>query len=294
MRFFRQAKVFGPWLVGAVGAGTVGTLAVFYSQRKVHCSTNWDEGRPYAGNKWDYNWDKREPYSIVRKQASQKKRSSGENVTETEESYQDLLEKRKCKAIRHIFLIRHGQYNLKGSGDCEQKLTDLGLRQATQTGKRIESLGITFDSLTCSTMTRAIQTAELIQKELTIGNIKKLTKDPLLNEGVPASPEPPVTDWQHDLSDAFIDGSRIEAAFRKYFHRADPRQTTDSYEIIVCHGNVIRYFICRALQFPGEAWLRMSLKHTSITCLSILPSGRVVLRSAGDSGHLPPDMCTVS
>ena len=41
------------------------------------------------------------------------------------------------------------------------------------------------------------------------------------------------------------DGSRIEAAFRRYFHRAPPSQTEDSYEVIVCHGNVIRYFLCR-------------------------------------------------
>ena len=45
---------------------------------------------------------------------------------------------------------------------------------------------------------------------------------------------------------------RIEAAFRKYFHRAESSQKEDSYEIIVCHANVIRYFVCRALQFPPE------------------------------------------
>lgn len=41
------------------------------------------------------------------------------------------------------------------------------------------------------------------------------------------------------------DGARIEAAFRHYIHRADPKQKEDSYEIIVCHANVIRYFVCR-------------------------------------------------
>lgn len=41
------------------------------------------------------------------------------------------------------------------------------------------------------------------------------------------------------------DGARIEAAFRRYIHRADPKQKEDSFEIIVCHANVIRYFVCR-------------------------------------------------
>lgn len=43
----------------------------------------------------------------------------------------------------------------------------------------------------------------------------------------------------------FQDGARIEAAFRKYIHRADTDQSEDSYEIIVCHANVIRYLVCR-------------------------------------------------
>ena len=46
----------------------------------------------------------------------------------------------------------------------------------------------------------------------------------------------------------FVDNGRIEAAFRKYFHRASPRQHKDSYEIFVLHGNVIRYFTCRYLR----------------------------------------------
>jgi serine/threonine-protein phosphatase PGAM5 len=43
----------------------------------------------------------------------------------------------------------------------------------------------------------------------------------------------------------YQDGARIEAAFRKYFHRAEKSQETDSYDILVCHANVIRYFVCR-------------------------------------------------
>lgn len=48
------------------------------------------------------------------------------------------------------------------------------------------------------------------------------------------------------------DGARIEAAFRRYIHRADPKQKEDSYEIIVCHANVIRYFVCRFVSPAGS------------------------------------------
>ena len=43
----------------------------------------------------------------------------------------------------------------------------------------------------------------------------------------------------------FQDGARIETAFRQFFHRATPDQKEDSFELLVCHSNVIRYFVCR-------------------------------------------------
>ena len=43
----------------------------------------------------------------------------------------------------------------------------------------------------------------------------------------------------------FQESARIEAAFRKYVHRAEPEQKADSIEVYVCHANVIRYFVCR-------------------------------------------------
>uniref|UniRef100_A0A1I8F429 Serine/threonine-protein phosphatase PGAM5, mitochondrial n=1 Tax=Macrostomum lignano TaxID=282301 RepID=A0A1I8F429_9PLAT len=54
--------------------------------------------------------------------------------------------------------------------------------------------------------------------------------------------------------------------------RAAPDQQSDSYELLVCHANVIRYFVCRALQLPPEAWLRFSLDHASITWVTIRPA----------------------
>jgi hypothetical protein len=50
----------------------------------------------------------------------------------------------------------------------------------------------------------------------------------------------------------------------------------------------------RALQFPPEGWLRISLANTSITWLVIRPNGRVVLKALGDIGHLSPEKITYS
>jgi serine/threonine-protein phosphatase PGAM5 len=121
---------------------------------------------------------------------------------------------------------------------------------------------------------------------------------------------------------------RIEAAFRKYFYRADPPTTHSAstplesptttttttttsnnlpsssipssneerheFEIIICHANVIRYFVCRALQLPPETWLRMCPFNCSLTYLTIRPTGTVSLRMMGDIGHLPSHAITFS
>jgi len=66
------------------------------------------------------------------------------------------------------------------------------------------------------------------------------------------------------------------------------------FEVIVGHGNIIRYFFCRSLQLPPEAWLRISTFNCSITYLIIYPNGYVSCRMLGDVGHLGYDSTTFS
>ncbi|XP_057686883.1 serine/threonine-protein phosphatase PGAM5, mitochondrial isoform X1 [Corythoichthys intestinalis] len=232
-----------------------------------------------TGHAWDANWDKRDPSTL----SNGKKK---ESTTEDPSSEQD---NGKPKATRNILLIRHSQYNLSGSSDKERILTPLGREQAELTGHRLSALGLKYDVLIHSSMARATETAHIISKHLP--GVELLSCD-LLREGAPIEPVPPVTHWKPDAVQYHEDGARIEAAFRRYIHRAEPKQKEDSYEIIVCHANVIRYFVCRALQFPPEGWLRMGLNNGSITWLTIRPSGRVALRTLGDAGFMPPDKLT--
>ena len=71
-------------------------------------------------------------------------------------------------------------------------------------------------------------------------------------------------------------------------------QAVDTHEVVVCHANVIRYFVCKALQVPTEAWLRIVLAHCSITIKSISPNGKVSLRSLGDQHYLPRHLISYS
>ncbi|XP_072271797.1 serine/threonine-protein phosphatase PGAM5, mitochondrial-like isoform X2 [Pyxicephalus adspersus] len=264
-------------LAGGSAAATAAILAAVAIGKNEEKSVR-DTLTPSATSvKWDYNWDRREPKSLVN--------FSKINGETGEEELNAKLTKHKAKATRHIFLIRHSQYKLDGKTDIDRILTPLGREQAELTGQRLASLGWKYTHIIHSSMTRAKETTEIICKYLP--GVKKTSSD-LLREGAPIRPEPPVCHWKPDV-EYYEDGARIEAAFRNFIHRADPKQEEDSYEIIVCHANVIRYLVCRALQLPPEAWLRMSLNNGSISYLVIRPTGNVSLRMLGDSGFMPPD-----
>ncbi|CAG0892752.1 unnamed protein product [Darwinula stevensoni] len=231
---------------------------------------------------WEKDWDRREPCAADRRKSL--RRGIAEDPTREV--------KREGTAIptanRHLLFIRHSHFNRKEKKDEERGLTPLGREQAALIGQRLKALGIPITVLVDSTMTRAKETADIIASFF-LGVPRSQTD--LLRKGAPVSPEPPSRNWKQPQI-YFSDGARIEAAFRTLVHRANPEQLTDSYELYVCHSKVIRYIVCRALQFPPEGWIRLSLFHGSITWLTIQPDGRVILQCLGDVGHLPFDKVT--
>ena len=249
---------------------------------------------------WDDDWDFRKPTA-------------------------ERKEKHGSGAVRHIILVRHGQYEESSSEDAKRVLTPLGRDQAEATGVRLAAIlaaaaknGEVKVRLHCSTLTRAVETAQIVGRHLP-PSVTRVDNDPNLAEGYPAPPlpNPRFTEKVHR------DSARIEAAFRSLFYRAHPPKPTRAekcgdaadgplatqsapaapsasasppheYEIVVCHGNVIRYFAMRALQLPPEAWLRLCTFNCSLTYLTVRPSGSVSLRLLGDTGHLPMELTTFS
>ena len=197
----------------------------------------------------------------------------------------------KPSATRHLILVRHGE-------ESDHFLTKLGREQATLTGKRLKEL--CFDKKVSkvieSTMHRAKETSMLMSRELNLDeSTVQFENSDLLKTGTPVEPDMQYDHYSGDLSKPqsfFVDGARIETAFRQFIHRADVEQQNDSVELIVTHGNVICYFVCRALQLPLEAIMRMTVAHTSITQLYIWPNGRCFLKGLGDVGHIPADKIT--
>jgi serine/threonine-protein phosphatase PGAM5 len=261
---------------------------------------------------WDYNWD-----------GNMTSKTTPECVSTAE----GLRESKVAGKTRHIILVRHGQYDETYKEDGKRILTPLGRRQAIQTGQRLAILARggmggmdeRFDapckikSIHQSDMTRAKETASLISSWLP--GVPVTDPDARLNEGIPAPMIPLRPDVPNAEQAVDADHDRIEEAFQKYIHRSeeatpsssssspeesskggtdDANQVEQEFEIIVCHGNVIRYFFCRALQLPPEAWLRLSVFNCSLTYLMIQPNGYVQARMLGDVGHLDYDDTTFS
>jgi len=199
-----------------------------------------------------------------------------------------LSAQQESKGIRTIYLIRHGDYAPQNDSlpDSENILTPLGIAQACLVSTRLKSMNIIFNSLTSSTMTRAKQTALLINNDFPE---LKLQQSNLIMECTPPS-------WRKDVM-AGVDTSEkeecvenLEQAFQKYFIPSpDDKNRND---IIVCHGNVIRYFVTKVLKVDTMAWLQMSISNCSLTIIRILHDGTMKLDAFSDYGHIPENMRT--
>jgi serine/threonine-protein phosphatase PGAM5 len=263
--------------------------------------------------KWDYNWDHRH----------------SDDKEHPDSEYVDIKMPKK-NATRYIYLIRHGQYHTSEKNAEDKKLTELGHEQARFTGIRLAQIfnlekekaqrahnkkyekqledgtinskdeipEFKFPKINIiqSSMIRAIETANEIKDIFDSPKAKVdwnfAGQSELIAEGACYPSEPPISEWCEEY-EYYKDSSRIEAGFREFIHRADPDQEGESHDVIVCHANVIRYYVCRALQIPPEAWLRISLQHGSITKLVCRPSGRVSIHVLGDHGFMPIDKVSV-
>lgn len=205
--------------------------------------------------------------------------------------------KNKHNVVHQIVLIRHGQYEENQETDYDQKLTELGRKQSIATGKRINDLvakGVLspIRMVYYSTMTRATETADLIVSQLP----QDIRKEPcsMIREAAVCRPDPPSRSWVVTDEEFEREGLRVKAAFSNHFHRADETDEKSHTTVLVCHGNVIRYLVLRALQLDPQAWLRTAVYNGSVTILEVRADGGVSLRALGDCGHFPPEMITYS
>ncbi|MDF2694991.1 MAG: putative phosphoglycerate mutase [Labilithrix sp.] len=185
-----------------------------------------------------------------------------------------------------MILVRHGQYGLETSG----KLTDLGREQARVTGDWLLGHldGQNIDALWSSTLPRARETANLIAQSLqrgqSLGRSSKVRSVSVLREGMYSK----VKGYEVPASERQEDRERADAAYGRFFRTS----RTDRLEIVVCHGNLIRYLVCRAIDVSVARWTRMNSNHCSLTRILIRDTGAVRVVSYNETAHLPAKLVT--
>jgi len=195
----------------------------------------------------------------------------------------------KTKGVRTLYLIRHGQYDHDDdrSSDIGKALVPLGIAQSKLVANRLKSLPVKMSSLISSTMTRARQTAMIINQDFPE---LELQQTRLIRECTPPT-------WRKDImereepEELKICTDNLDVAFVKYFVSSPDEE--DRNDIIVCHGNVIRYFVTKVLKVETMSWLQMTTGNCGLTVVRIKPDGSMKLVSFNDMGHIPPNLRTV-
>ena len=191
-----------------------------------------------------------------------------------------------AEGMRFIYLVRHGYYDYEDERDPDvgKALVPLGVAQARLVSDRLRSLP-PFTAFYSSTMTRARETAYVINEDMTG---LELIETKRLRECIPST-------WREDIM-AEYEASEIEACEEQleeaFAHFFVPAKSGDERDLIVAHGNVIRYFVARALGVDPLSWLGMSVGNCSVTVIRVNADNTFKILSVGDVGHLPTNMQT--
>lgn len=189
-------------------------------------------------------------------------------------------------AHRLLYLVRHGESDAPAGAAPEAgQLTDLGRQQAELVADRLRH--VPFAAIHHSPWPRAAQTAGIIAERFP--GVPVYSSD-LLRECVPVVPpvdkmSPEQAKWFEGLpSDVVVAGaSRAEAAMA----RSAGTEGAGQHELLVTHGNLISWFVCRTLDAPNWAWLRLLDYNCALTVIMYL-TDRVKVITYNDTGHLPP------
>ena len=189
--------------------------------------------------------------------------------------------------VHTLVLVRHGNYAPDPSVDenIGPHLSPIGVAQAHLAANALDALP-RFDGLYASPMQRARDTAAVIgiddfpdRKFEVVDDLAECTPPTPLGEV--AKTEPP--------ADMAACKARLDRLYARFFTAANGQDRSD---LLVCHGNVIRYLVTRALGVDTGAWLAMSLGNASITTIRIDADGRAHVIAVGDVGHIPPRLRT--
>ena len=178
-----------------------------------------------------------------------------------------------------LVLCRHGQseWNLKNlfTGWKDPDLTELGVSEAKQAGKRLKERGISFDVAFTSDLSRAQKTCDLILSELGQSDLKTY-RDIALNErdygelsGLNKDDarkkwgEEQVHIWRRSYDIPPPGGESLKDTAARvlpyYVHDILPVVLSGKRTLVAAHGNSLRALIMAMEGLTGEAIVKREL-----------------------------------
>ena len=188
-----------------------------------------------------------------------------------------------------VYLVRHGIYDRDTSATDDRvanPLNKLGHEQATLVGERLAKLPVKFDRLISSELLRAAQTADDMAKAMKMTP----TRDAVLNECTPTTTNARIMAGEKPQDIAECDSARA-VNWSRYFA---PTPDRDTYDVLVCHGNVIRWTWTRAMGADTKEWLNLDCGNASLTIIAVRPNGTLRPVMYSDVGHIPVEKQTWS
>lgn len=186
-------------------------------------------------------------------------------------------------ALRTLVLVRHGFYDYDAKADDKigNALNALGREQAAFVGERLRALPVKFSSVVSSEFTRARETGDIVAAILGTTCVRAA----LLNEATP-----PGAGLKPEQIDAHAE-AQLEAAWKKF---AVPGDGASAHDVLVCHGNVIRWFVCRAMGVDLQQWTRLEIANCSLTVMQVRADGSTRVQMFSDAAHVPLEKQTWS
>lgn len=185
-----------------------------------------------------------------------------------------------------VVLVRHGHVDHQSADPIllGPFLTTVGRKQVVRLARRLADE--TFQHIYVSTLNRAIQTADAIQK---------------YHRDTPCTVTPEIQEVTHFhfTPDARPDSKallrRVQAESRtmhRFAYRLREVHQPGDRVLLVCHGNIIRclvsIFACRN---PKRSIL-MDVNNAAVTVVDLWPRGDAILRLLNCVKHLPADLLT--
>ena len=199
--------------------------------------------------------------------------------------------------IRKMHLVRHGesawnvQRRVQGNS-MKNALSERGRRQAVLLGEKLRSME--FDSVYCSNVERAVETARIaLGEDVTPNYLEELREvsfgsweGRLINE-IKEDDSGKIERWFHKPTSVSIEGAEDLFSFRKRVASTFEKILQEDGEgdiLVISHGGVICVYLTHLLGMDLDDMWSFSLPNASVT--SIVLDYRPRLRLFGDTSHL--------